>query len=230
MGRVWAIKANFTGSNGTTITSAYGTINGLVTNLEIESNGFRSDTASTVGWELFGPASTPDEQRGLPHISDQYALITNKSGAAGASGVCLRCSADQNDGYVAYIFGTSFANGWIARYDDLIPTLVAFASASPMVGDEVRAEFVGDTIELFIAGTSIVSGVDTTYDAGFTGIYSSQSPSGMASGDDFEAGHMSALVPTFKPKSNIIHPANSLHRRRNKPSAVRRRRLRRILK
>lgn len=233
MGRVWVMEAFFTDGDGTSLVTKYGVVNisPSYADLEIKSNGFRSDTASTRALESFEPTSTPDNLRGQMHPEHQYAQVVAKSPTtSGQIGVILRVKHTSTyEGYLVYTNGPNAALIIVIRLDDESWTYLGSASQSVSADDTIRGEADGDSITGFHNGTQKVSVTDSTYPSNDgVGIVSGQNPSG-ASGDDFEAGHLYLLPHTWAPKSNNRkHGNNHLRNRQNRPGPKHRRRFHRI--
>jgi hypothetical protein len=193
MTRVKIFEHDFTGTNGTTLTSAFAFDACPNSSLEIQGNGVDGVGGGGENGNAINQASTTDKDGNTPKATfapDQYAEITIKStGGIAAPGVMVRCDPGNQDDY--FVDPLAFAGGASIGYHSAgtYNFLASGGATTPGVDDKISLEVIGTTLEAFINSTSQVSTTDSNYATGTPGLYG-YDDSGSSFGDDFEAGNM----------------------------------------
>lgn len=108
-------------------------------------------------------------------VGNNQVSSANIDGGGGSSGIYLRVSSDGNTGY--WLGTTDASTIEIRRVVAGVTTVVSSTSFSTTDGDLFRGEVNGTALELFINGTSRLTGTDAIIASGQPGFYANDTAS-----------------------------------------------------
>ena len=203
-----AVKTcNFTDVDGTDVINKYGApiVPGAAPyGCEVQSNGFAGINTTAEQGNIWDSGSSADVDKGTIHPKYHYSqVLTPTVGTAYSPGALTRGAIGGDD------YGNSphaHTGGLeIFEHTSSTWTQIAIGGVSiPVGGDTYRLETkVGNSHDALISGISQVSVTDSTHASGDPGIYCfSNAGAGVALGDDWEAGNLSANLDVLEFKEN----------------------------